>query len=90
MDKICNAGAIFVGKYTSEAIGDYVAGPSHVLPTASTAKFSSGISVFTYLKRSSIIECSKESFNKLAQPTIDLAVAEGLNAHALSILVRKE
>lgn len=90
MDKVRNAGAIFVGKYTSEAIGDYIAGPSHVLPTASTAKFSSGISVFTYLKRSSIIECSKESFEKLAQPTIDLATAEGLDAHALSISVRQE
>ena len=86
---ITNAGAIFLGRYTPEAIGDYVAGPSHVLPTSGSAKFSSGLSVFDFLKRQSIIGCSAESFAQLASATEDLANSEGLTAHALSISVRK-
>lgn len=87
--KINNAGAIFLGKYTPESIGDYMAGPSHTLPTSASAKFSSGLSVFDFLKRISLISCDKESFTKLAQPTALLAECEGLTAHKLSIDIRK-
>lgn len=87
--QIHNAGAIFLGRYTPEAIGDYTAGPSHVLPTSGTARFASGLSVFDFLKRVSLIECSKESFAKLAPSTACLADSEGLDAHALSVRIRE-
>ena len=89
-EKIQHAGAIFMGRYTPEAIGDYMAGPSHVLPTSSTARFSSGLSVYDFLKRSSMIHCSKESFDSISEATYNLAVAEGLGAHALSVKIRSE
>ena len=89
-EKASNAGAIFMGRYTPEAIGDYTAGPSHVLPTAGTARFSSGLSVYDFLKRVSLISCNKESFGELAQPTEILAENEGLEAHALSVSLRKK
>ncbi len=89
-NKITNAGAIFVGKYTPEAIGDYIAGPSHVLPTSSTALFSSGLGVFDFIKRSSIINCSPEAFHSVAQEAKILAEEEGLDAHAKSISIRQE
>lgn len=88
--KITNAGALFLGRYTPESIGDYVAGPSHVLPTSGTAAFSSGLSVFDFIKRSSIICCSAASCGALADATAILANAEGLGAHALSITLRKD
>ena len=87
---IRNAGAVFLGRYTPEAIGDYIAGPSHVLPTAGTARFSSGLSVYDFLKRVSLIGCDKDSFYKLAQSTACLADDEGLGAHALSIRARHD
>lgn len=87
--KITNAGAIFLGRYTPEAIGDYVAGPSHVLPTGGTARFSSGLSVFDFLKRGSIIGCDEASFAALADATETLADAEGLFGHKNSVTVRK-
>lgn len=87
---IHNAGAIFMGRYTPEAIGDYIAGPSHVLPTSSTASFSSGLSVYDFLKRSSMIHCSKDSFQQLSEATHQLAMAEGLHAHAVSVKIRTE
>lgn len=87
--KINNAGAIFLGKYTPESIGDYIAGPSHTLPTSSTAKFASGLSVYDFLKRISLISCDKKSFGELAQETAILAACEGLDAHKLSIDIRK-
>ncbi len=87
---IRHAGAIFLGRHTPEAIGDYTAGPSHVLPTAGAPRFSSGLSVYDFLKRSSIIGCSEESFDILAAPTARLANAEGLGAHALSVTIRKD
>jgi histidinol dehydrogenase len=90
LGKIYNAGAIFLGNYTPEAIGDYIAGPSHVLPTSQTAKFSSGITVTDFMRRNSLINCSKESFAKLAEDTKALAETEGLFAHAASIRVRHE
>ena len=86
---IKNAGAIFLGKYSPEAIGDYIAGPSHTLPTSGTAKFSSGLSVFDFLKRMSIINCSKNGFLKLQNDTALLAESEGFQAHQLSISIRK-
>lgn len=90
LPKIKNAGAIFLGNHTPEAIGDYIAGPSHTLPTEGTAKFASGLSVFDFLKRISLISCDKKSFLKLAQATSILASCEGLDAHKLSIDIRKE
>jgi histidinol dehydrogenase len=89
LPKIKNAGAIFLGRHTPEAIGDYMAGPSHVLPTSGSAKFSSGLGVFDFIKRSSIIGCSVDAFDKLADATEHLAEKEGLTAHALSVSVRK-
>ncbi len=89
MQKIKNAGAIFLGNYTPEAIGDYMAGPSHTLPTSASAKFSSGLSVFDFLKRISLISCTQESFNKLAKSTSTLAECEGLHAHKLSVDIRR-
>jgi histidinol dehydrogenase len=86
---ITNAGAIFLGHYTPEAIGDYIAGPSHTLPTFGSAKFASGLSVYDFLKRMSIIACNQESFEKLAHATEVFATAEKLQAHKLSISVRK-
>lgn len=87
--KIRNAGAIFLGRLTPEAVGDYTAGPSHVLPTAGTAKFSSGLSVFDFLKRISVIGCSEKGFAALCDATSLLASSEGLDAHALSVTRRK-
>ena len=88
LNKITNAGAIFLGQYTPEAIGDYIAGPSHVLPTSQTAKFSSGISILDFMRRNSLINCSYDSFKKLADDTELLAENENLTAHALSIKLR--
>jgi len=90
LPKIQNAGAIFLGNYTPESIGDYMAGPSHTLPTSASAKFSSGLSVFDFLKRISLISCDEKSFNKLASATEILAECEGLQAHALSVKIRKK
>ncbi len=88
-EKINNAGAIFLGKYTPEAIGDYMAGPSHTLPTSGSAKFSSGLSVYDFLKRISLISCDRQSFEKLSGDTAVLAACEGLDAHRLSVEIRK-
>lgn len=82
--KIRHAGAIFIGQYTSEALGDYVAGPSHVLPTSGTARFSSPLGVYDFQKRSSIIECSAEAADTLGRVASVLARGESLTAHALS------
>jgi len=86
---IKNAGAIFMGEYTPEPVGDYIAGPNHVLPTMGTAKFASALGVETFLKRSSIISYSREAFSRDASDVIRLAEIEGLTAHALSIKVRQ-
>ena len=90
LPKIKNAGAIFLGNYTPESIGDYTAGPSHTLPTSGSAKFSSGLSVFDFLKRISVISCDQKSFNKLAKETALLAKCEGLEAHKLSVDIRND
>jgi histidinol dehydrogenase len=87
-DQIRHAGAIFLGRYTPEAIGDYVAGPNHVLPTARTAKFSSGLGVVDFMKRTTTVECDAQSFGRIAPAGIELANSEGLGAHALSMRIR--
>lgn len=87
-DRVRHAGAIFLGRYAPEAIGDYVAGSNHVLPTSRAARFSSGLSIYDFIKRSSIIRCDAEAFARLAGPTIALAEAEGLPAHARSASIR--
>ncbi|MBN8543917.1 MAG: histidinol dehydrogenase [Alphaproteobacteria bacterium] len=86
--KVKRAGAIFLGRHTPEAIGDYIAGPSHVLPTSRAARFSSGLSVFDFVTRTSIIGCSPVAAKALAEPAAILADCEGLPAHALSLRLR--
>jgi histidinol dehydrogenase len=86
--EIRNAGAIFLGPHTPEAIGDYVAGPNHVLPTARSARFSSGLGVLDFMKRTSILKCGPEQLAKLGPAAIALGEAEGLQAHARSVGVR--
>ncbi len=86
--EVKNAGAIFVGPYTPEAVGDYIAGPNHVLPTNGTAKFSSGLGVIDFYKRTTIVNFNKNSLNELGKHVIRLAEAEGLEAHARSISIR--
>lgn len=90
VDQIKHAGAIFMGKYSSEALGDYCAGTNHVLPTSGTARFSSPLGVYDFTKRSSIIMASKEGANKLGKTASTLAYGEGLQAHALSALYRTD
>ena len=86
--QVRNAGAIFLGRHTPEAIGDYLAGPNHVLPTARSARFSSGLSVLDFMKRSSIVACDAESIRAIGPATVRLAEAEGLDAHARSVALR--
>ena len=83
-DKIRNAGAIFLGRYTAEALGDYCAGPNHVLPTSSTARFSSPLGVYDFQKRSRLIFCSAEGADLLGKTASILARGESLTAHARS------
>jgi histidinol dehydrogenase len=85
---IRNAGAIFIGSHTPEAIGDYVGGPNHVLPTARTARFSSGLGVLDFMKRTSILKCDPGSLRALGPAAIALAQAEGLEGHARSVAIR--
>ncbi|NLZ80426.1 MAG: histidinol dehydrogenase, partial [Clostridiales bacterium] len=88
MTKVKNAGAIFIGEYSSEPLGDYFAGPNHVLPTNGTAKFFSPLSVDDFIKKSSIISYSKEALEAIYKDIVEFAKAEQLSAHANSILVR--
>ena len=85
---IRNAGAIFLGAHTPEAIGDYVGGSNHVLPTARSARFSSGLGVLDFMKRTSILSCTPESLRSLAPAALSLAESEGLGAHARSVAIR--
>ena len=89
LNKVNNAGSVFLGKYTPEAIGDYVAGPNHVLPTGRTARFSSGLGVMDFLKRITFTKCNKKSLHLLSNAAIKIAKVEGLDGHALSINMRK-
>ncbi|CAN7281474.1 histidinol dehydrogenase [Phenylobacterium sp. LjRoot225] len=86
--QIRHAGAIFLGRYTPEAVGDYVAGSNHVLPTSRAARFSSGLSLYDFLKRTSIVKCDPAAFAVLGPHTVALAEAEGLPAHARSAAIR--
>ena len=88
MTKIRNAGAIFLGEYSSEPLGDYFAGPNHVLPTNGTAKFFSPLSVDDFIKKSSIISYSRQALEPISEDIQKFAKAEGLTAHANSIRVR--
>ena len=90
IDDIRHAGAIFMGTYSSEALGDYCAGTNHVLPTSSTARFSSPLGVYDFIKRSSIVMASKDGANKLGKTASVLAYGEGLEAHAKSALYRTD
>ncbi|MDF1722846.1 MAG: histidinol dehydrogenase [Minwuia sp.] len=88
MARVRNAGAIFLGRYTPEAIGDYVAGPNHVLPTARSARFSSGLNVLDFMKRTTFVRCDADSLRRIGPAAATLADAEGLTAHALSVRIR--
>ena len=88
MTKIRNAGAIFLGEYSSEPLGDYFAGPDHVLPTNGTARFFSPLSVDDFIKKSSVICYSKEALSAVHEDIEVFAKSEGLTAHANSIAVR--
>ena len=87
-DRVRHAGAIFLGRYTPEAVGDYVAGSNHVLPTSRAARFSSGLSIYDFIKRTSIVKCDAAAFAALGPATVALAEAEGLPAHARSAAIR--
>ncbi|MGH8678009.1 MAG: histidinol dehydrogenase, partial [Burkholderiales bacterium] len=87
-ERIRHAGAIFLGRYASEAIGDYCAGPNHVLPTARTARFSSPLGVYDFQKRTSLIEVSAAGAQTLGAIAAELALGEGLPAHAKSAQLR--
>jgi histidinol dehydrogenase len=87
-EKIKHAGAVFIGHHTPEAIGDYVGGSNHVLPTARSARFSSGLNVLDFMKKTTILKCSAEGLHALGPAAITLAEAEGLGAHARSVSIR--
>jgi len=86
--RIRNAGAVFLGRHTPEAVGDYVGGPNHVLPTGRSARFSSGLGVLDFMKRSSLLGCDEAALARLGPAAMALAEAEGLGAHALSVRLR--
>ena len=86
--QIKNAGSIFLGENSPEAIGDYMAGPNHVLPTAGSARFASGLSVYDFYKKTSVIKMSKQGLEKIGRSAIHLANYEGLFAHSQSIRIR--
>jgi len=85
---VFNAGAIFLGRYTPEALGDYIGGPNHVLPTGRSARFSSGLGVIDFMKRTSLIEVSPQNIGSIGPAAVTLAEAEGLDVHALSVKLR--
>jgi histidinol dehydrogenase len=86
--RVRHAGAVFLGRHTPEAIGDYIAGPNHVLPTSRTARFSSGLSVLDFLKRTTVLACDADALSKLGPSALALAEAEGLAAHGRSVSIR--
>jgi len=87
-ERVRHAGAIFIGALTAEAIGDYVGGPNHVLPTARSARFSSGLSVLDFMKRTTIARMTPAALRAIGPAAARLAAAEGLEAHGLSVLAR--
>jgi len=86
--KVRDAGAIFIGRYTPEVIGDYVAGSNHVLPTARSARYASGLSVYDFMKRTSLLKLDAEALAALGPAAMTLADAEGLDAHRRSVAIR--
>jgi histidinol dehydrogenase len=88
LKRVKHVGAIFLGRHTPEAMGDYIAGPNHVLPTSRTARFSSGLSVLDFMKRTTLLACTPQTLNVIGPDAIALAEAEGLDAHARSIAAR--
>ena len=86
--QVRNAGAAFLGRFCPEAVGDYVAGPNHVLPTGRTARFASGLSVFDFLKRTTWVEADEAALAVVGPSAVALAEAEGLTAHARSVALR--
>jgi histidinol dehydrogenase len=90
LEKIKNAGAVFMGYYTPEALGDYIAGPNHILPTGGTARFSSPLGVYDFVKRMSVVSFSEKSLRRYGVETARFADMEGLRAHGQSIMVRLE
>lgn len=86
--RVHHAGAIFLGHYTPEAVGDYVGGPNHVLPTARSARFSSGLSVFDFLKRTTLMSCDPAALARIGPAAVTLAMAEGLHAHSHAVVIR--
>ncbi|MBQ4249551.1 MAG: histidinol dehydrogenase [Clostridia bacterium] len=88
LERIRNAGAVFLGPMTPEPIGDYIAGPSHVLPTGGSARFFSGLNVDSFIKKVNFIEFSREAFDSVAADTVTFAMAEGFDAHAGSVSIR--
>ncbi len=88
LPQIRHAGAIFLGAFTPEAVGDYVAGPNHVLPTSRSARFSSGLSVLPFMKRTTLLSCTPEALAEIGPAAVKLAEAEGLEAHARSVRIR--
>ena len=90
LDKVRNAGSVFLGSFTPEALGDYTAGTNHILPTGGTARFSSPLGVYDFYKRMSVLSFSQEAFEKLSAQTAHFAQMEGLDAHANSVLVRSK
>lgn len=87
-DQVRHAGAVFLGRYTPEALGDYVAGPNHVLPTSGTARYASGLSVYDFMKRTTFVEAGPKDFDLIGPSAVALAHEEGLQAHALSVEIR--
>ena len=88
LEKVRHAGAIFLGRHTPEAMGDYIAGPNHVLPTSRTARFSSGLSVLDFMKRTTILGLDAKSIAAIGPQAVTLAESEGLDGHARSISAR--
>lgn len=86
--QVRHAGAIFLGRHTPEAIGDYVAGPNHVLPTAGAARFASGLNLLDFMKRTTLVQCDAASLSQIGPAAVALAEAEGLHGHALSVAIR--
>ena len=88
LKNITNVGSVFIGQYSPEAVGDYLAGPNHVLPTSGSARFSSGLSVYDFLKRYSVTKMTKSGIERLGTSVINLAEYENLEGHANSIKIR--
>ena len=87
-DQVHHAGSVFLGRHTPEAVGDYVGGPNHVLPTGRRARFASGLSVADFMKRTTYLQCDRAGLASIGPAAVALAEAEGLPAHARSVAVR--